>query len=158
MPINFPSSPTSNRGFQPPRSGPNNVAEYLASGLPYSKEVTVTGSTGSTQINFPFVTSEIYVKNRGSTELAVGWTHAGVQGTNRHVLLQNEAVTFRVRVKSIFLLGVSGAVPADLTAAMTMVSKKTFPVLTGSAADPNSGEFGFNSGSLEHIWGYDGIG
>jgi len=157
--VNFPSSPSSNRGFQYPQSGPNNTAEYMASGLPFSKEVAVLpAASGSQQIDFPFVTSEIYVKNRSANPLCVGWTDVGVRTVNRHVLLQNEAVTFRVRVKSVFLFGVSGSTTADLTAAMTMIPKKSFPALTGSAANPDTGGFGFNSGSLERIWGYEGIG
>lgn len=154
--INFPGSPATNVGFQPPRSGPNNVAEYMASGLPFSKEINFTEV--ATQIDFPFVTSEIYVKNRGVGPLAVGWTSVGVLGTNKHTLLQNESVTFRVRVKSLFIAGVSGSGPADVTAAMTQISSRIVPVMTGSAADSETGEFGFNSGSTERIWGWDGIG
>ena len=156
--INFPGSPDSNRGFQPPRSGPNNVAEYMASGLPFSQQVAVSASTDFNQIDFPFVTSEIYVKNRGSGPLAVGWTANGVRADNKHTLLQDEAITFRVRVKSIFLTGVSGAGIADVTAAMTQISHLIVPVATGSAADPVTGEFGFVSTSLDRIWGWDGIG
>ena len=144
--------------FQPPQSGPNNVAEYMASGLPWSQEVNVTGSTGSTQLSFPFVTSEIYVKNRGTGPLAVGWTHNGVRGTNKYTLLTNEAVTFRVRVKDLFLLGVSGSVTADVTAALTQISHRIVPTATGSFADPITGEFGFNSGSVERAWGWSGLG
>lgn len=154
--INFAGTPTTVRGFQYPTAGANSALEYMASGLPYSEEVVAT--TGSVQVDFPFVSSEIYVKNRGSGPLAIGWTENGVKGTNRHTLLQDEAVTFRVRVKSIFLLGVSGSVTADLTAALTMIDKRNFSVLTGSAANPDTGGFGFSSGSTESIWGYDGIG
>lgn len=157
--VNFPSSPTTNRGFQYPRAGANSAAEYVASGLPYSKEVSVpTTGSAATQVDFPFVTSEIYVKNRSANPLAIGWTDNGVRTSNRHILLQNEAVTFRIRVKSMFLFGPSGSTTADLTAAMTMISKRNFSVLTGSAANPDTGEFGFASGSLQSIWGYDGIG
>ncbi len=156
--INFPGSPDSNRGFQPPRSGPNNVAEYMASGLPFSQEVAVSASTEVNQIDFPFVTSEIYVKNRGAGPLAVGWTANGVLGNNKHTLLQDEAVTFRVRVKSLFMTSTSGSGTADVTAAMTQISHLIVPVATGSAAHPVTGEFGFDSGSLDRVWGWDGIG
>jgi hypothetical protein len=156
--VNFAGTPTTVRGYQPPQAGANSAAEYMASGLPYSKEV-VAGTTTPDQTDFPFVTNEIYIKNRGPGPIDFGWTSNGVKtGTNRHRLFVSESVTLRVRVKSIFFLGVSGSATADLTAALTMIKKVNFSVLTGSAANPDTGGFGFSSGSTESIWGYDGIG
>lgn len=157
--INFLTSPDTNRGFQYPQSGPNNAAEYVASGLPFSQEVGVaTTGSAATQVDFPFITSEIYVKNRSANPLAVGWTDNGVRQQNRHVLLQNEAITFRIRVKSIFLFGPSGSTTADLTAALTMINSRTVATITGSSANANTGGFLFVSASTERIWGWNGVG
>lgn len=155
--INFAGAATTNVGFQYPRAGANSAAEYMASGLPYSKELVAT-SASVEQIDFPFVTSEIYLRNNGSNVLAVGWTENGVQGENRHLIGAGESMTFRIRVKSLFLFGPSGSANTSVTAALTMISKRNFSVLSGSAANPDTGEFGFASGSVESVWGYEGIG
>lgn len=154
---NFASSPNNNRGFQYPQSGPNNAAEYAASGLPFSQEVTAS-NTSSTRVDFPFLSSELYIKNNGNNDLAIGWTDNGVRQANRHILHASESAEFRIRVKTVYLFAPSGSTTANVTAALTMISKKNFPVLTGSAAHPQTGEFGFVTGSLQLQGGYDGIG
>lgn len=154
--VNFPTSPYSNRGFQPPRSGPNNVAEYMAAGLPYSTVVTAVSSSTVYNVKFPFVTSELYIQNRASTPLSIGWTANGVVGNNKYVLPSSSSINFNIRCKEIFLTGIVGSV--DVTAGLTQISSKLFPTITGSHADPNTGEFGFFSESVERSWGWNGVG
>jgi hypothetical protein len=145
-----------NKGFQYPRSGPNNAAEYMVSGLPFSVVVSATGSGDVNIVSFPFVSSEIYIQNRASASLSIGWTRNGVLGTNKYVLPANQAISFKIRCKDVFLTGVSGSV--DVTAALTQISKNYYPTITGSHKDPNTGEFGYFSGSMERAWGWNGVG
>jgi len=148
--------PTSNRGFQYPESGLNNTMEYMASGLPYSKHLTIT--TGSVQqVQFPYVTNELYLKNDGAGSLAVGWTENGVLGDNKYVMASGESVTLRVRVKSLFLVAESGSCATNVTAGLTMIRKYKMPVLTGSQAGPD-GCCAYITGSNDPVFGYDGLG
>ena len=154
----FPGTSNLNGGFQYPSSGPNNTAEYMASGLPF-----VTASVQSStpfKISFPYVTSEIYVNASGSSEVRVGFSLAGVQGSNYFVVKGGDASTaLRVRCKTIFIKSHAGAAAGySVMAAMTTIPNRSFPVLTGSAADPNTGRALFNSSSQANVFGYKGIG
>jgi hypothetical protein len=131
--------------------------EYMASGLPFSSGVAVADGVAS-RVDFPFVTSELYIKNRGGADLAFGWTANGVLGTNNHILLINEAITLRIRVKSIFFAGVGGSADVDLTAALTTIPARAYPTLTGSNADPVSGGPLYLTGSIDRSYGYFGVG
>ena len=54
------------------RTGPNNAAEYQASGLPYVTQSVAT--TSPFNIQFPFVTNELTVKNNtAGNNVAVGF-------------------------------------------------------------------------------------
>ena len=60
--------------------GLNNVGSYQVSGMPFA-----TGSLSAAsaiKIEFPFVTRWIRVINHDSTHLKVGFSEAGVDGTN----------------------------------------------------------------------------
>jgi len=60
--------------------GLNNVGSYQVSGMPFA-----TGSlsaASATKIEFPYVTRWIRVINHDNTHLRVGFSQAGVDGTN----------------------------------------------------------------------------
>jgi hypothetical protein len=154
----FPGTNNVVGGFQYPNSGPNNTAEYMASGLPF-----VTASTQSTtpfKISFPYVTSEIYVNVSGSSEVRVGFSLAGVQGSNYFVIKGGDASTaLRVRCKEIYVMAHAGASTGySVMAAMTTIKYINFPILTGSLADPDTGLPLFTSSSQAGTFGYLGIG
>jgi hypothetical protein len=149
--------------FQYPSSGPNNAIEYLASGLPWSKHFGVEAEPSASRVDFPFLTSEIYVKNHGSGSLAVGWTEEGVLSDNKYVLESQDQVTFRIRVKTIYLTSPDVNTTASLTVALTMIPQKTFYTLSSSGMNPETGAPAFITGSnqygdpFEPVFGYDGI-
>lgn len=158
--MNFPANtmgvPTSNRGFQYPESGLNNVGEYMASGMPYSNYLTFTA--GSVQhVEFPYVTNELYLKNDGAGTVFVGWTRNGVEGTNKFSLASGESVTLRIRVKDLYL-SASTICTASVTAALTQIKKKQFPVLTGSLASADGWSAYLTSSGDRPGFGYDGLG
>ena len=158
---NQAGSPTANVAHQPGYSGPANAAEYTASGVPFSEQVIApSGSATTAIVDFPFITSEIYVKNDGLGDIAFGWTNFGtLNTTNRHVLKPAEAISMRIRAKTLYVTGVSGSASAvSVTAALTVIPAKSFPVLTGSLANPADGLPLYITGTLEMRWGYNGVG
>lgn len=154
---NFPGTTKTIGGFQYPSSGPNNAAEYMASGLPF-----VTSSTQSStpyKISFPYVTSEIYIKVSGSSEVRVGFSEEGTQGSNYFVVgAENAGLPLRIRCKELYIMSHAGDNDGySVMAAMTMIPSLHFPVLTGSVADPDTGMAKFDGTTAENIFGYNGI-
>ena len=147
--------------FQPPASGLNNVAEYMASPLPWvSSSVIASGSVWT--INFPKVTSEIHVHNAtpGASSVGVAFTMSGALGTNRFLVGTNqtagssyvgETFSFRARVKTLYIVGLTGSSTVSVYAGMTMVNPRTFPILTGSAPVVSSTQ-------EDPYYSYDGLG
>lgn len=135
--------------FNYPASGLNNVAEYMASGLPW-----VTSSVASTSpytYNFPYVTSTIQVQNSGSMPLRLGFTQNGVNGSNFYVVPSGGSLELDVRVITLYVRAESGTTNYSIFAGLTQIPTRGFPVLTGSAA-------GFNPATTSSIYGYAGIG
>ena len=154
----FPGTSNVNGGFQYPSSGPNNTAEYMASGLPF-----VTASVQSStpfKISFPYVTSEIYVNASGSSEVRVGFSLAGVQGSNYFVVKGSDNPTpLRIRCKEIYIMAHAGDNTGySVMAALTTIGSTHFPTLTGSVANPETGRAMFVSSSQANEFGYNGIG
>lgn len=130
-----------------PRSGPGLVAEYQISALPYvTSSVAQSGSV--TQINFPYVTSFLTVKNTSTAgELAIGFTYSGTLGTNKVTLGPNSSFGADFRVKQLFLTSTSGSSTSyELVAGLTLVQSRDFPVLTGSLT------------AMTGAFNYDGVG
>lgn len=145
--------------FQPPRSGQNNVGEYVASGLPFVTSSTST--TTPTQIDFPFLVSEMYFGCSGSNaSIRVGFTAQGVQGSNYFVVSADGtgyAGPYRLRCKTIFVRTHVGSPTYTVTAGLTGIPINAFPVLTGSAADPTTGQPLYLTGSYVNQYGYKGL-
>lgn len=155
---NQAGAPTSTVGHQPGYSGNNNAAEYTASGVPFSEQFTVTSSS-VVSTSFPFITSELYIKNDGSADIAFGWTENGVLLTNRHTLKSAESVTLRIRTTRLYVTAVAaGTGSVNVTAALTVIPAKSFPLLTGSLANAVTGLPVYITGALEMRWGYNGVG
>ena len=145
--------------FQRHNSGPQNVLEYMASGLPYFLQSSVSGS-GASVVEFPFACNFITVKNEGGGTLYLGATENGVLGSNRFAIAANESVTLDIRVKDAFLAGDGGAISYSLAAGMTGILRKDFWVLTGSfhGFAPVSGSTQTADEFHSNIFGYDGLG
>jgi hypothetical protein len=117
--------------FQQRPSGPNNVLEYQASGLPYATQrTTVSGSVA--KIEFPYVTKFFQVTNLGSTAINVGFTSNGVQGTNRITLASSGSFQGDIRVTDLFVFGGGSAIPFQVVAGLTQIPRSNFYVLTGA--------------------------
>lgn len=115
-----------------PQSSLGAVGEFAVSALPW-----VTGSTSSTTTQkweFPYVTKTIMVRNLGSStdQLAIGFSAAGVSGSNRFVVPAGVSETFDVRCKEIFVCAVSGTPAYSLYAGLTVIDSAHMPTLTGS--------------------------
>ena len=137
---------------QPPKPGPNAVAEYQLSSLPFATASSVTTSS-VVQLSFPYVTRFLTVKNTGTGYMAVGFTSNGVQGTNRFTLPPSGSETKEFRLKDLFLLGVSANTTFEVVAGLTMIESRMLPTLTGSAA------YGVASASSDLSgFGYAGLG
>lgn len=128
-----------------PRSGPGTVSEYQVSGLPFATASNV-GTSPASRVDFPFITSEVQVRNPGGGGgLRVGFTANGVLGTNYFTVLPSGSWTSDVRIKTLYIASTTGTTNYEVQAALTMVDPREFPVLSGSAATtPASGVFGYN--------------
>lgn len=131
--------------FQPPRSGPSNVAEYQASGLPWATSSNVTDLVW--RVDFPYVTNGISIQAVSGT-VRLGFTENGVNGTN-YILLGsgNDYPTFDLRCKTIFVRSHTASTgTVSILAGLTQIQHRDFPVLTGSAI--------YNSSSVGNVFGY----
>ena len=61
-------------------AGLNNVGSFQVSGIPFATGSIDCGS--ATKISFPYVTRWVIVTNNGPTNARVGFSQAGVDGTN----------------------------------------------------------------------------
>jgi len=131
--------------FQPPRSGPNNVAEYQASGLPWVTSSNVTSQVW--RIDFPYVTNHIIAHAHSGT-IRMGFTENGVNGSN-FILLQSGDThpSMPIRCKTLFVRSNTAATGTlCIMAGLTLIQHRDFPILTGSAV--------YNTGTLGNVFGY----
>lgn len=127
------------------RSGPNNVNEYVASGLPWvsSSGLTIT----PWKIDFPYVTNNIYLKASGSSPVRIGFTQNGVNGSSFVNVAQADGwVEFNVRCRTVYLRADFGVATCSLMVGLTTIEHKAFPELTGSGI--------YNSAVTSSIYGY----
>jgi hypothetical protein len=129
------------------RSGINNTAEYMASGLPWVTSSIL--STAVVRIDFPYVTNNIYLHATGAlgASARLAFTRNGFNTGNYVDIASNEGwVSFNVRTNTVYLRASAGTVPYSLFAGLTTINHTSFPVLTGSAI--------YNSASIANQYGY----
>ncbi len=135
------------------RTGQNNVAEYQASGLPYVTQSVATAGSVS-QVEFPFVTNEITIKNNTDGILKIGFTENGLNGTNFFTLPLSGSYGGRLRITDLFLTADAGSVTYEVVAGLTTIPRREFYILTGS--------YNIFSGALGEAnarnLGYNGLG
>ncbi len=131
-------------GLNTPKSGFHLTSEYQTAGLPF-----VTSSVALTtpsRIDFPKVTRAFTVRNlAGGGNLCVGFTAAGVTGSNRFEIPISGSERFELRIRTLFLQSTVGNVNFSLMAEETLIDRDQMPTLTGS-----------NDGSPGALW--QGIG
>lgn len=135
------------------RTGLNNVYEYMASGLPYATQSSVTAGTPE-RVEFPFVTKFFTIKNGGPDTLYIGFTENGVQGTNRFSLPPSGSFTGDIRIKDLFVDAESGTNSFEIIAGLTGILRRDYYNLTGSFV----GFSGSQATEGYRGFGYDGIG
>lgn len=103
--------------------GLNHVPAYQASGQPFATG-SINAST-ATKIEFPYVTRWIYVVNHTATHCRVGFSEAGVEGTNYFRLsgeTGNEATQFTQRLElKVSEIWLSGSNSVDVVAGLTSI-------------------------------------
>ena len=116
-----------------PPPGSNYAAEFSVSPIPW-----VTSSFAEQYVvqryDFQNVASSLHVRNHatGSHVLAIGWSRAGVTGSNRVCIYQNESLTMDLRFKTLYVMPCSGSVRYDLLVGLTGIESRYFPDLSGS--------------------------
>ena len=138
------------------KSGPNNVGEYQASGLPYVTHSQAVAGTVN-HIQFPFVTNEFNVKNNYDGILRVGFTENGVLGTNYFSLPVSGTFGGRIRITDLYVTAEAGTLDFEVMAGLTTVPRQDFFILTGalnvfSGSEAQQLQYGLRG------LGYDGIG
>ena len=139
-------------------SGLNNVAEYMASGLPFATASTATATPYG--INFPWVTKFFTVNNTGGTAITFSFTVEGnlPSGSNYFTVAAGESYTADIRIKTLY---VAGSDTYEVLAGLTQIDKKGYPILSGSGISGSGNWFdGSNpSGPIPpgNYFGYPGI-
>lgn len=102
--------------------GLNHAPAYQVSGQPFASG-SINAAT-ATKVEFPYVTRWIYVVNRGGADVRVGFSQAGVEGTNYFVVGQSSGGTHqssqRLELK-VSELWISGSGVVDVIAGLTSV-------------------------------------
>lgn len=143
--------------FQYPAPGMSNVLEYQASGLPFVTQSTATTSSVG-RVHFPFVTKFFTVKNNGGGTLNIGFTAAGVAGSNKFSVPASASYTGEIRVTDLFLLGSGGNVTFEIIAGLTQIPDKNFLVLTGSHVGFSASSDAIREAAFNRGFGYSGLG
>ena len=155
-----PNSLQGHESFQLPAPGPSSVLEYQAAGLPYVTQSVSPAIGVFTTVELPFVSSFFTFKNNGTGTLGVGFTAAGVLGTNVITLPPSGTYTGDIRLADIFFTTIAGDVgDYELIVGLTQIPRKNWFVLTGaltgfsgSGAENGQQAYGFKG------FGYPGIG
>ena len=112
------------------KPGLNAVGQYQLSGIPFATASVVVSNSSVTEIEFPTVTKFVTVVNEhsgSSAKLRVGFSSAGIVGTNYFILDNGESYTGEFRVSSIFIAGDSTPSTASVIAGLTMIETNNLP-------------------------------
>ena len=112
------------------KPGLNAVGQYQLSGIPFATASVVVSNSSVTEIEFPTVTKFVTVVNEhsgSSAKLRVGFSSAGVVGTNYFILDNGESYTGEFRLSSIFIAGDSTPSTASVIAGLTMIETNNLP-------------------------------
>lgn len=107
-----------NQWYQPV-AGLGNVGSYQVSAAPWATSSLGVTSTTPVEVSFPQVTKFVVVKNLTANSLRVGFSEAGVQGSNYFVLTNLESFSGDFRVTKIYLLGDTTNTSASVVAGLT---------------------------------------
>lgn len=107
------------------------VAEYSPPGIPWmSGSVSLT--TTPLHVHLPKVSKYIDVFNVSGSNVRIGFTANGVNGTNYFRIQTGSIQRFDVRVADVFLRSDSNTCTVDISAGLTIIERSVMPVLSGS--------------------------
>jgi hypothetical protein len=116
-----------------PEPAYNWTAEYTASGIPWLTS-SVLGAPEQRAFHFYALTKTIVIKNvSGSSNLKVGFTALGTQGSNNYILVPGDVLYANVRVTDMWLSGSGNQF--SVLAELTGIPAKNSLLLTGSFPD-----------------------
>lgn len=121
-------------GLNWPSPGTHNVAEYLASPIPWVTSSALAAGV-TVRHDFPTVASSFAVQHysTGSSGLSVGFTSDGVAGTKRVRVRPGAGFAADVRFKSLFLYNDgSASADYDLIVGLTGISPRSMEALSSS--------------------------
>jgi len=116
--------------FQFAKPGLNAVGQYQLSGIPFASASIVVSNSSVTEVEFPTVTKFVTVVNEhsgSSARLRVGFSSAGIIGSNYFILDNGESYTGEFRVSSIFIAGDGAPSTASVIAGLTMIETNNLP-------------------------------
>mgnify|MGYP001067316075 CR=1 FL=1 len=116
--------------FQFAKPGLNAVGQYQLSGIPFASASIVVSNSSITEVEFPTVTKFVTVVNEhsgSSAKLRVGFSSAGIVGSNYFILDNGESYTGEFRVSSIFIAGDTAPSTASVIAGLTMIETNNLP-------------------------------
>lgn len=119
-----------------PRGGLGYSAEFQSSALPWVTSSVAPAAGSPVQYTFDKVTRFVTIYNRDTTAtntMSIGFTTTGVTGSNKYVLNGGHAMTFEVRVKTLWLQGESATPAYSLFVGLTNIDARQMPPLTGSS-------------------------
>ena len=126
--------------FRFAKPGLNSVGQYQLSGIPYATAAVHIDSSTATELEFSTITKFVTVVNEhsgSSAKLRVGFSSAGVHGTNHFILDNGESYTGEFRVSRLYLRGDSINTTASVIAGLTMIEREN--LLTNWSASDGTG-------------------
>ena len=100
------------------QAGIGNVGSYQVSGKPFAKAAIDASTT--TKIEFPSVTRWVMVKNNTASVLKVGFSAAGLAGTNYFTLTSGSVTSpLELKITELHLLGANSV---DVMAGLTFIA------------------------------------
>lgn len=120
------------------QAGIGNVGSYQVSGRPFAK--AAINASSATKVEFPAVTRWVMIKNNTSSVLKVGFSAAGVAGTNYFTLTSGSVTSpLELKITELHLLGANSV---DVMAGLTFIANSEInnPALSpggAGAASPN---------------------
>jgi hypothetical protein len=94
------------------QAGLHNVGSYQVSAVPFvtgALTAPISSSTDALAVSFPTVTKYFEVYNSGSTEIRIGYSNAGVKGSNYYPLKAGSQIRFDIKCDKVYIISANGS-------------------------------------------------
>lgn len=117
------------------------AAEYQSSALPWVTSSTAPSAGSPVRYDFDKISRFITLTNLGSTtdKVSIGFTRAGIIGSNKVIVTAGQTVSWEWRVKSVFIQSESGTPQYSLGVGLTSIDAVQMPLLSGTLSDGSPG-------------------